>query len=81
MSKAILNFDNIRLKKRAFHNSKYPININEKDNKKILILDKASYGKKGFKYFTGCKDDDDEIKPLCIALPKINIKKICFDGN
>ena len=45
-----------------------------------MIPDKASYGKKGFKYFTGCKDDD-EIKPLCIALPKINIKKICFDGN
>ena len=49
MSKVILSFDNIKVTKSACHSSKHPTDINEIGIKKILIFDKVSYGKKGFK--------------------------------
>ena len=39
------------LKKRALHKSQYPIDTNEVDISKILISNKVSYNKNGFKYF------------------------------
>ena len=40
---------------------------------KILISNKVSFGKKGYKYFIGYKDNnnDYEINPLYVMLPKI----------
>ena len=37
---------------------------------KTVIFSKVSFGKKGFKFFIGYKDDDDKIKPLCIMNPQ-----------
>lgn len=71
MSKANLNFDNIEIKKSAFHSSKYLINIDKVNIEKKVITNKISYGKSGFKY---CIDynDDDRNKPLCTMLAKIS---------
>ena len=59
MSKTNLNFGNIEVKKIAFHNSKYPINIEKVDIKKILMSNRVSHGKKVFKYFIYYKYDDN----------------------
>ena len=59
MSKVNLNFGDIEVKKIAFHNSKYPANIEKKDIKKILMPIKVSFGKKGFEYFIGYKYGDN----------------------
>ena len=42
------------------------------DTGEILISSKVSFGKKGYKYFIGYNDDDNDyqINPLCIMLPK-----------
>ena len=37
----------------------------------IIISNKVSFGKKGFKYFIDYKDND-KVKPFCIMLPKMN---------
>ena len=71
MSKKNSTFGNIEVKKSAFYESKYPIDINEIDIKQILISDKSSYDKKSSKYFNGHKDDD-KIKLMCKILPKIS---------
>ena len=39
MSKTILNFDNIEIKKSTFHKYKDPVDINEVDIDKIVIFD------------------------------------------
>ena len=43
----IFNFDDIEVKKSAFHRSKYAIDINEVNIDKIVISEKAPSGKKG----------------------------------
>ena len=50
--------------------SKYPIIISNIDIDKIIIFNKAFFGKKAFKYFTGYNDEEN-VKSLCILLPKI----------
>lgn len=37
----------------------------------MVISDNISFGKIGFKYFVGYKDDD-KIDPLCIIVPKVS---------
>ena len=71
MSNADLNFNNTEVKKSAFDKSKYPINIDKVDIEKIETSNKISYGKKGFTYFIGYKNDD-KIKPLISILPEIS---------
>ena len=46
MRKANLNFNNIEVKKSAFHKI-----IDKVDVEKIVNTNKNSYGKNGFKYF------------------------------
>ena len=55
------------------------------DIDKIAVYNKFSFGKKGFKYFTGYKDAK-KIRPLCIFLPKMSTyrrdlkPKMCLFG-
>ena len=44
MSKANLNFNDIEVKKSAFHDCKYPINIGKSAIEKIVISSKILYG-------------------------------------
>ena len=39
----------------------------------------VSFGRKGYKYFIGYKDDDYKIKLLCIMLPKVSGYLKSFD--
>ena len=64
--------------KKAFDNFKYWTDKNEVDIKKILISDKAPYGKKGFKYFIGYKHDDKN-NSLCAMHTEISDYVKCFD--
>ena len=57
------------LRKRKFHYSKYPVNINNIGIDKVIVWNKVTVGKKGFKYSIGYKKDE-KVKPLCIMFPK-----------
>ena len=59
-------FDDIEIEKRKCHYSKYPININNVDIRKIMMSYKVFFGKKGFKYFIGYKDDEN-VKDFIIS--------------
>ena len=63
---------------RKFHHHKTPILINKVNIDEILIYNKVSFSKKGYKYFIGYKDDHYKIKPLCIMLPKLSGYDKCF---
>ena len=52
---------------------KYNLDIN-----KILVSNKVSLNKKGFKYFIGYKDGKKS-RPLCIVLPKMSPNRRDFD--
>ena len=45
---------------------------------KIVIFNKISFGKKGFKNFIGYKDGK-KVRPLCILLPKMSAYRKDFD--
>ena len=70
MNKEMLIFDDNGIDKHKLHYYKNPILI--EDNDKILISNKVSFGKKGYKNFIGYKDDDYEIHSLHIMLPKMS---------
>ena len=74
MSKKIIAFVDTEIEKCKFHYYKYPININNEDINKIIVSNKASFGKKGFKHFIGYRDDE-KVKPSCIMLSKMREKK------
>ena len=65
------NLVNQKLKNTDFANAK-TILINNMDINKILVSNKVSFGKNGFKYFIGFKDNN-KLRPLYILLPKQSI--------
>ena len=44
----------------------------------IIRSNKVTFGKSGFKYFTGYKDDE-KVELLCIFLPKMRRYTTSFD--
>ena len=79
-NKKIIKFGDIEIQKRKCHPVKESISIKNIDINKIVVSNKVSFGKKGFKYFIGYKDAK-KIRPLCIFLPKMSIYKKDFDQN
>ena len=69
--KAFIKFDDIEMKKEKFHQHKRLISIKSIDINKIVVSNKVSFGKKGFKYLIGYKDAK-KIRPLCIFLPELS---------
>ena len=67
----ILKSKNIINVKDLFYKKNIDIN-------KIVVSNKVSFGKKGFKYFIGYKDAR-KIKPLCIFLPKMSAYRKDFN--
>ena len=50
----VIKCGDIEIQKQTFyHQDKEPISIKNKDINKIVLSNKASFGKKGFKYFIG----------------------------
>ena len=56
MEKRVPKFGGNEIKKQKFDQYKRPISIKNIDTNKIVVSNKTSFGKKGFKYFTGYKD-------------------------
>ena len=56
MDKKIVKFGDFEIEKQTFHQHKRPISIKNLDINKIVVPNKVSLGKKGFKYFIGYKD-------------------------
>ena len=56
MVKIIIKFGDNEIEKERFHQHKRPISINKIDINKIVVSNKTSLGKKGFRYFIGFKD-------------------------
>ena len=78
MDKKIIKFDKTEIEKYKFHQHKSPILINNLNINKIVISNKASFGKKDFKYFIGYTDAN-KIRPLSIFLPKMGAYRRDFD--
>ena len=70
MDKTNIKFGDIEIEKQKFHQNKRPIAIKNIDVNKIVLSNKVSFGKKGFRYFIGYKDAK-KIRLLYIFLPKI----------
>ena len=71
MSEKTLRFNNIRLNKKEFHNSKKPIDLLSVNVDQIVVFDKFKHSNEGFKYFIGYQGGEI-VKPLCIILPQVS---------
>ena len=56
MEKTIIRLGDNEIEKQKFHQHKRPISIKNININKIVVSNKASFGKKGFKYLIGYKD-------------------------
>ena len=56
MEKTIIKFGDIEIERQKFHQHKRPISKKYIDINKIVVSNKVSVGKKGFKCFIGYKD-------------------------
>ena len=68
----------LKSKKQEFHQHKGPISIKNFEIDKMVVPNQVSFGKKEFKYFIGYKDAEN-IKPLCVFLPKMTTYRKDFD--
>ena len=78
MEKTIIKFGDFEIEKQKLHQHEGPISIKNIDINKIVVSNKVSLGKKGFKYFIGYKDAK-KIRPLCIFLLKMSAYRKHFD--
>ena len=73
MSGKKINFDEKKIKRSSFYRNKKINDIEDIDVNNILVSKKEPYGtKNSHKYFIGYSDNDN-IRPLCIKLPQMNI--------
>ena len=56
MVKKIIKFRDTEIEKQKIHQHKSPISIINVHFNKVLVSNKVSFGKKGFRYFLGYKD-------------------------
>ena len=56
MGKTIIKFGYTEIAKQKFHQHKIPVSISNIDIDIIVVSNKVSFGRKGFKYFIGYKD-------------------------
>ena len=77
-----ISFNNEKIKKSNFYNkNKKKFNIDDNVNK-ILISKKETYGDyNSFKYFIGCNNDNDVIRPLYLFLSQMTGYINKFDKN
>ena len=82
MEKVITKFDDIEIQKQKFRLHKVPISIKYiyiyVYIDQIVVFNKISFDKKGFKYFIGY-EDLKKIRPLCIFLQiSVYRKELCI---
>ena len=78
MEKTIINLSDSKMQKQKYHQHKGPVSIKNVDTDKVIVPNKVPFGKKGFKCFTGQKDDK-KIKLSYIFLPKMTPYRNDFD--
>ena len=71
MTKQTLIFDDIRVNKIEFYNSKQPIDLMSVSVDQIVVSDKFNHNKEGFKYFINYQKNEI-VKTLCVILPQMN---------
>ena len=71
LSKEILTFGDIEIKKSKFYHDKSTIFLKDVNIEKVLVSKKISSGEKNYKYFIGSLYDNCKVKPLHIMLPKV----------
>ena len=69
MSGKKLKFDNIRVNKKEFHESKQPVNLDLINVDQIVVSDKFRHNDDSFKYVIVYKEGEI-VKPLCIISDK-----------
>ena len=79
ISENTLKFDNIRVNKKEFYESKQPINLDLVNIDQIVTSDKFKHSDGGFKYFI-FYNESEIVKSLCIILPQLNAY-IKYFGN
>ena len=78
MDKKIIKFNDTQIQKQKFHLHKSPYTINSIVFHIIVVFNKASFGKKDFKFFIGYKDLE-KIRPSIIFVPKTSAYRRRFD--
>ena len=78
MAKKVIKFGDTEIEKHEFHQHKNPILRNNIDINKIVVSNKVSFGKKGFKYSIGYKDDK-KTQTLMYLIPEMNAYRRDFD--
>ena len=63
MGEEIIMLSDIEIEKQKFHTHKNLISIYEVNIDRILVSNKVLFGKKGFKYFLGYKENE-KVVPL-----------------
>ena len=74
----IIKFGDIEIQKQKYHQHKELISIKNIDFNKIVVSNKVSFGKKGFKCFIGYKDAKKKQTFMYIS-PELNETK--YDGT
>ena len=80
MSEKTLKFNNIKISKEEFRESKQAIDLCSVTTDKIVVSDKFKHGEEGYKYFIDYQEDEI-VKPLCIILPQMNGYIKYFDNG
>ena len=69
MSEKTLKFNNIRLNKKEFHQSKESTDLMSVNVDQMVVSDKFRHNNEAFKYFIGYQEGEIA-KPLCIIYLK-----------
>ena len=80
MTEKRLKFNNIKLNKKEFHESKERIDLLSVDLDQMVVSYKFKHNGEGFKHFIGYLENGI-VKPLCIFLPQMDGHKKCFENG
>ena len=82
MAEKTPKFNNIRVNKKEFDQSKKTIDLMSVNVDQIVVSDKFNHNNDGFKYFIGYQKGEI-VKPLCIILPQMSgyIKYFEYGGQ
>ena len=56
-------------------------NLNDGNIDIIVLSNKVLFGKKNYKYFIGCENDDEEATPFSVMFPKTTAYRRDFDES
>ena len=81
MNEKTLKFNNIKVNKKEFHNSKQAIDLYSVSVDQIVVSDKFKHSEEGYKYFIGYREGEN-VRPLCIILCQMSgCIKYCENGG